>query len=195
MSFLTAAAHPGPSATSAQRPPPGSCGAQSASMHVAASIGRARDDGHRTGRPRNAPRNRLPHARDAPTAHAALPPAHQRQGRGWVLHIENHPRYKRSGAEQLDHDEPRETETGGRRFAVTVAGLGFGFHLSSPFKRLSPHSASRGLREPKTVHLVCPSHPWKPLVCSLAASDVDAESGRRSIEADHWRGDAAHAEP
>src|SRR5204863_3787138 len=122
-----------------------------------------------------------------------------------VLHIENHQRYKRSGAEQLGHDEQRETETGGRRFAVTetggrrfavtVAGLGFGFHLSSPFKRLSPHSASRGLREPKTVHLVCPSRPWKPLVCSLAASDVDAESGRRSIEADHWRGDAGHAEP
>ena len=114
---------------------------------------------------------------------------------GWVLHIENHQRYKRSGAEQFGHDEQRETETGGRRFAVTVAGLGFGFHLSSPFKRLSPHSASRGLREPKTVHRVCPSHPWKPLVCSLAASDVDAESGRRSIEADYWRGDAGHAEP
>src|SRR3954452_5937452 len=78
------------------------------------------------------------------------PPAHQRQGRGWVLHIENHQRYKRSGAEQLGHDEQAETEAGGRRFAVTVAGLGFGFHLSSPFKKLSPHSASRGLREPKT---------------------------------------------
>src|SRR3954468_22005213 len=121
--------------------------------------------------------------------------ADQRQGRGRALHIENYQRYKRSGAEQLGHDEQAETETGGRRFAVTVAGLGFGFHLSSPFKRLSPHSASRGLREPKTVHLVCPSHPWKPLVCSLAASDTDAESGRRSIEADHWRGDAGHAEP
>jgi hypothetical protein len=36
-------------------------------------IGRARDDGHRTGLPRNAQRNRLPHARDAPPAHAALP--------------------------------------------------------------------------------------------------------------------------
>ena len=41
--------------------------------------------------------------------------------------------------------------------------------ISSPFSRLSPHSASRGLRE-QSVHLVCPSHPWKPLVCSLAAS-------------------------
>lgn len=55
--------------------------------------------------------------------------------------------------------------------------------ISSPFTRLSPHSASRGLREPKTVHLVCPSHPWKPLVCSLAAT----------VNLIHWRGDAAHA--
>jgi hypothetical protein len=73
--------------------------------------------------------NRLPHARDAPTAHAALPPAHQRQGRGWVLHIENHQRYKRSCAEQLGHDEQGERETAGRRFAVTVLGLGLGFGL------------------------------------------------------------------
>jgi hypothetical protein len=47
------------------------------------------------------------------------------------LHIENYQRYKRSGAEQLGHDEQGETETGGRRFAVTVVGLGFGFHLVS----------------------------------------------------------------
>jgi hypothetical protein len=118
---------------------------------------------------------------DRATLHAiACRTLGMRQLRTRPLHIENHQRYKRSGAEQLGHDEQRETETGGRRFAVTVAGLGFGFHLSSPFKRLSPHSASRGLREPKTVHLVCPSHPWKPLVCSLAASDVDAESGGAS---------------
>jgi hypothetical protein len=55
--------------------------------------------------------------------------------------------------------------------------------ISSPFTRLSPHSASRGLREPKTGDLVCPSHPWKPLVCSLAAT----------VNLIHWRGDAAHA--
>jgi hypothetical protein len=58
-------------------------------------------------------------------------PAHQRQGRGWVLHIENYQRYKRSGAEQLGHDEQAETETAGRRFEVTVMGRGFGFHLVS----------------------------------------------------------------
>src|SRR5438552_4187469 len=118
-------------------------------MRLTASIGRARDDGHRTGRPRNAPRNRLQHARDAPTTHAALPPAHQRQGRGWALHRESHQRYKRSGAEQLGHDEQAETETGGRRFAVTVAGLGFGFHLSTPFKRLSPHRRHAGCVSPR----------------------------------------------
>jgi hypothetical protein len=61
----------------------------------------------------------------------ALPPAHQRQGLGGVLHIENYQRYKRSGAEQLGHDEQAETETGGRRFAAMVVGLGIGFHLIS----------------------------------------------------------------
>jgi len=48
-------------------------------------------------------------ARDAPPAHAGLPPAHQRQGRGWVLHMKHDQRYERSGAEQLGHDEQGET--------------------------------------------------------------------------------------
>jgi hypothetical protein len=43
----------------------------------------------------------------------------------------NDRRDKRSGAEQLGHDEQGERETAGRRFAVTVLGLGFGFHLVS----------------------------------------------------------------
>jgi hypothetical protein len=45
--------------------------------------------------------------------------------------LENEPRDKRSGAEQLGHDEQGDTETAGRRFAVTVVGLGFGFHSVS----------------------------------------------------------------
>jgi PAS domain-containing protein len=46
-----------------------------------------------------------------------------------TLHPENHRRDKRSGAEQLDHDEQGERETAGRRFAVTVLGLGLGLGL------------------------------------------------------------------
>ena len=47
----------------------------------------------------------------------------------------------------------------------------------------SPHSASRGVREPKSGHLVCPSHPWKPLVYSLAAVRPRSRAGARSLGA------------
>jgi hypothetical protein len=78
----------------------------------------------------------------------ALPPAHQRQGLGGVLHIENYQRYKRSGAEQLGHDEQAETETGGRRFAAMVVGLGIGFHLISVREVVATLGVTR-VRDPR----------------------------------------------
>jgi hypothetical protein len=44
---------------------------------------------------------------------------------------EKYPHHKCSGAEQLGDDEEGETKTGSSRFAVTVVGLGSGFHLVS----------------------------------------------------------------
>jgi len=91
---------------------------------------------------------------DTPVAIVPLTPAAQAVA---GLHIENYPHYKRAGADHLGREEQAEAETRGPRFAVTIVGLSFVFH-SSPFKRLSPHSARR-LREPNTLHLLCPSHP------------------------------------
>jgi hypothetical protein len=59
------------------------------------------------------------------------PPRDDAPGRGRLLHIDNYPRYERSGAEQLRGEEQAEAKTGPPRFASTIVGLGFGFHLVS----------------------------------------------------------------
>src|SRR5436190_16880405 len=159
------AAHPGQSATSAQRPPPGSCGAQSASMRVTASRSVERVTTDIGPGDRATLRAMAAAARDAPSAHAALPPAHS-AARPWLG-----PTYRERPTLQALRcraARPRRTgRDGNGRSSLRGHGCGTGLRFSSLDSLSSgcrPHSASRRLREPKTVHLVCPSHPSKPLV-------------------------------
>jgi hypothetical protein len=105
----------------AQRPEPGACRAQAAFMRVAASIGRAvMTDSKRP--TRNASRNRLPHPRDAPIAHAALRPAST--ARPWLGHAYREP----PTLQALPFRPARRrrtvrTEAGGGRFAPPERAL------------------------------------------------------------------------